>query len=80
MAKENKNKASGDMSSEELENVSGGWCATGGKSVPKDVKSVERGEPMSDGCYEITTTFQNGSYVVSTFSPNGKMLSTDYCD
>ena len=80
MAKEKEKKVSGEMNAEELENVAGGWCGPSGKSAPKHVKSVERGKPLSDGSYEIITKFQNGSYIVSTFSSNGKMLSTDYCD
>ena len=72
MAKENEKKVSGDMSPEELENVAGGWCMTGGKSVPPEVTSVQK-ETFHDGTYKIVTTFSNGSQVHSMFDADGNL-------
>ena len=76
MAKENEKKVSGDMSPEELENVAGGWCMTGGKSVPKDVKSVEQLN-SGDGSFEIITTFQDGSANIAYFDEHGFLLKAE---
>ncbi len=68
-------KVSGEINDEELENVAGGWCATGGKSAPSEVTSVKK-EMQSDGTYTITTEFKNGSSTVSLFNADGTMIGT----
>ena len=72
MAKENEKKVSGEINEEELENVAGGWCLTGGQSMPKGVKSIKRVD-IGGGNYQINTTFDDGNEVQSVFGPDGKL-------
>ena len=73
MAKENSKKVSGEMNAEELENVAGGWCATGGKPMPKTVKKVEQLD-LTDGYFTIITTFSDDSRNIAYFDEYGNML------
>ncbi len=75
MAKENEKKVSGEINEEELENVAGGWCFTGGQSMPKGVKSIKRLE-VGGGHYEISVTFNDGNEVRSVFGPDGKLAGS----
>ena len=74
MAKENEKKLSADMSSDELENVSGGWCATGGMSYPDGIKKCKRYN-RKDGSYMIVTEFDDGNSIASAFDKNGKLVT-----
>ena len=75
MAKENEKKVSGDMSSEELENVAGGWCLSGGVSAPKEVTSVTR-KDIGGGNYEIHIVFSDGNEVRTAFDKKGNSLGS----
>ncbi len=70
MAKENEKKVSAELNEEELENVAGGWCMTGGASVPDEVKSIEK-ENDKNGKYDVIITFQNGKKTRMSFNPDG---------
>ena len=70
MAKEKGKKVSGEMNAEELENVAGGWCFTGGKSAPAEVKSIKKVKHKSGG-FEIIIEYNDGSYTKSEFYPDG---------
>ena len=75
MAKDNEKKVSGEMNAEELENVAGGWCFTGGKSIPKWVKNVSRIE-NGGGHYTIKVEFDDGNEVQSVFGADGKLVGS----
>ena len=73
MAKENEKKVSGNMSDDELTNVAGGWCMTGGKSAPSNVKKSETVQ-NKNGTYSIITTFKSGQKMSTTFDRDGNIL------
>lgn len=80
MAKENEKKVSGDMSSEELENVSGGACWSSGipathgsKSLIKDIEEVK----YDDGSYKLVTTYTNGSQTHILVDAFGRLQISD---
>ena len=78
MAKENEKKVSGDMSSEELENVAGGWCMTGGAAPVKGIKRVFRSDNLGGGHegYGIRIDYDDGSSVISIFDKQGNLQQT----
>ena len=72
MAKEKEKKVSGELNAEELENVAGGMCFTGGASAPKEVESIER-KDYTDGTYDIFVTYSNGEQARVSCGLDGKV-------
>ncbi len=80
MAKENEKKFSGEMNAEELENVAGGWCATGGIDVDKKAREAIDSinvETLDDGGYVVLTNLKDGRKLATIFDQNGKQLGHD---
>ena len=78
MAKENEKKLSADMSSDELENVSGGWCASSGQAPVEGIKRVVRSDNLGGGHegYGIRIDYNDGSSVISIFDKQGNLQQT----
>lgn len=78
MAKDNEKKVSGDMSDDELTNVAGGWCATGGVSMAKEVESMTQTEPDEDGKYDVIIKFKNGKTATAYCKSDGIVYGNNY--
>ena len=79
MAKENEKKVSGEINDEELENVAGGWCATGGMSmdeVPAEYIESFTSETLKNGSKVVKTKCKGGETIIMNFGPDGRHAGT----
>ena len=75
MAKENEKKLSADMSSDELENVSGGWCSLFSTSKPKlQSNQTLQGDADEDNGYTIMTNYRQGQIGKASYDKKGNFV------
>ena len=78
MAKENEKKVSGEMNSEELENVAGGGsgCYYNGINVPAEVEGFRTAR--TDSTHTVIQQLENGYEIHSVFdSITGNCIKSD---
>lgn len=74
MAKENEKKVSGEISSEELENVAGGFCM--GKGAAKKISSSDI-KGIGGGHSVLTIKLDNGDEIQAYINPDGTLNGAD---
>ena len=76
MAKENEKKVAGDINDDELENVAGGWCMSGGQSKPQKVTSAIN-KDIGGGNRQLITILDNGDEIHTVIGSDGNVMGSE---